>query len=126
MTTAPKNLPVPTLSRADWAAAVSEMTEPFSLRHIRDMDAKKFRLHLIEAGRQITFGLKERIIEAHLLSDSGERVNHYIVTDQARTYWQNGREQGLSNEKILDGWRAMQSILEDIEEGKAAAAGEGA
>jgi hypothetical protein len=41
-------------------------------------------------------------------------VNHFIFTDEAREFWKMGREQGMTNQEVLDGWIALQSITADV------------
>lgn len=113
----PKNLPNPTLPRAEWTASIIGLGEAVNLRHHRDASGRDRKLWLIEGARQLVTAIHSRILKVELSIIDGERVNCYTPHEDAIEFWKNGKEQNLSDDQILEGWVALQSILRDGKEG---------
>lgn len=114
MSNVPENLPAPNVPHADWVAAMSTMEVGINLKHFRDGGGSNKRLYLVEGSRRITEGLAAKLLRVEMTDIESERINCYWMTDEAKQFWQNGREQNLTNQEILDGWMAMQSLVEDM------------
>ena len=109
-----KILPAPDVDACDWVAEMSVYLEGISLRDYREFSGDKKRLWMTEGARQIVRAIKHRFMKSDLITVNGEPVNHFIFTDEAREFWKMGREQGLTNQEVLDGWIALQSITADV------------
>lgn len=114
----PANLPAPNQPQEDWLAGMSVMDEPVNMRHYRDASGSDRRLWLIEASRRFTEGMRAKVLTVKLTPIESERVNCYAMAEDAKIFWQNGREEGLSNTDILNGWIAMMSVMDDTKSDK--------
>lgn len=122
MTTIPKNMPAPNVPHHDWLAGMALMDEPINMRQQRDAGGKDVRLFLVEGARRVTAALRDQIIDVVLTNIDDERVNCYQMNERAKQWWANGKEQGMTNEEILNGWQAMISLENDSKSGDAASA----
>lgn len=111
--TTKNNVPAPNVDHADWLAEVAKIDGSFNLRDYKSAGGKDARLYLIEGARRISTGMQDKCLKVEMLSIDDERVNCYCLNDEAKQFWQNGFEQNMSNQQILDGWKAMQSIIEE-------------
>ena len=110
------DVPDPTLALSDWIAKLVEKNETVNLREYRDAAGKDRKLWLIEAARHLTTGMHSKVLKVDLKQVGDDKVNCYSASEEAIAWWQNGKEQSLSNKEILDGWTAMQSVLKDGKE----------
>lgn len=108
-----KIIPDPTVGFPQWASAMSTCPNAVNLRDYRDHGGKDKRLWLMEGARHITQGMKQRILKSELVSINDEKVNCFEMTESAKEFWKNGREQAMSEQQIVDGWEGMMSIKED-------------
>lgn len=109
-----KILPAPDVEACEWVAEMSVRPDGISLRDYREFSGDKKRLWMTEGARQIVRAMKHHFMKSDLITVNGEPVNHFIFTDEAREFWKMGREQGLTNQEMLDGWIALQSITADV------------
>ena len=111
-----KIVPNPTEGFPSWAAAMSTCPNSVNLRDYRDLDVPDKRLWLMEGARHITQGMKHRVLKAELVTISDAKVNCFEMTEEAKEFWKNGRDQEMTDQQICDGWEAMMSIKEDDKE----------
>lgn len=114
--TYPKGLPDPTVAYPEFLVGLMALGDDASnLTHYRQAaGAKNMKLHIICVAQHIAEALVDEIVDVKLIkADGDERVNSYHPTEGAREFWQNGKEQGLTPEDILKGWKAMQSITKE-------------
>lgn len=115
----PENLPDPNVELADWLAALSSRDDYLNLRHYRIKGEKaKKRLWVVEASRRFSASVRAKVLKVEQIAEDDERVNCYMMNDEARLFWQNGREQGMAPQQILDGWMAIQSLEDDTKSGQ--------
>lgn len=111
----PNGLPAPNIPHEDWIAALALREGFLNLREYRNGGNNKddARLYLVESARRITKGMQDRILIVDMIPDGDDRVNSYKISDTAREFWKNGFDQGLSPKEILDGWCALQTIVDE-------------
>lgn len=108
------NIPDTTMPDDKWLDAMCNPGMAVNMRSIRDAAGSNKRLWLLEGSLRVSSALRMGILEATLTDMNGEKVNVYTPKPEAIDFWRNGREQSLSPQEILDGWKAMQSLLEDV------------
>ncbi len=109
----PENLPDPSLDYHEFLVGLMALKEVSNLVHYRD-NAKNKKLTVIDVAMKMAQALQDEIVEVSLITTSDdERVNGYHPTDGAKQFWANGVEQGLSPKEIVDGWKAMMSIMKE-------------
>lgn len=113
MTNLPEHIPAPNVDHAEWVAKMAKLPDSLNLRDYRAAGGKDARLYLIEGARRISMGMQDKLLKVQMNNIQDERVNCYSLTDEAKAFWQNGAEQNMSPQEILDGWKAMQSIIEE-------------
>lgn len=111
--TADKIIPDPTVSLAAWAVAMSTLTHKVSLRDYRTYSGENKRLWLMNGSHHITSGMKQGFLFSELVSFNGENVNCFEMTEVAKAFWANGKEQNIPEEEILKGWEGIMSIKDD-------------
>lgn len=107
------NIPAPNMDHSEWVAQMAKLPGSLNLRDYKAAGGKDARLFLIEGARRISTAMQDKVLKVEMNNIDDERVNCYSLTDEAKTYWKNGEEQNLSPQEILDGWKAMQSIMEE-------------
>lgn len=104
----PRNLPDPTMSTADWLAAIKD-EQPFTLRDFRSLGEaqtpKSGRLWTISAGVQINYGLNLGIITVERRMTDGQMVSHGSMAAEARQFWNESLANGMSPEDVLTAWK---------------------
>lgn len=110
----PQDIPNPTQEYPDFIVRLMACKEVTNLLHYRLAAGKNVRLWLVSAAQHIGSAIEDEIVEISLsTAEGGERYNVFHPLDGAREFWNNGLTQGLEPGAILEGWRAMQSILKD-------------
>lgn len=104
--------PAPAVHHWDWLNEVSQLAGKFNMRAYRNSKTDQ-KITLVEATKRITSALRSKLLVVELVTIGGEKVNCYEMSEDAKVYWQNGREQNLSPKEIADGWDAMQSMFDD-------------
>lgn len=98
----------------DWLMDMHNLPNGISVRDYQSTTSdNRARLMIVEATRFISFGVRSRILRCEQITEDEERVNHYMFTADAKTFWTNGIEAGNTPQEILDGWEAFQSVLKE-------------
>lgn len=103
----------PNQPHADWVAEISVLENAINLRDFRDAGGKDKRVYLFEGSRRLSEALHSKLLDVNLQKIGDANINHYKMTDEARAFWKNGREEGHSNQQILEGWNALVSMMDD-------------
>jgi hypothetical protein len=109
----PKELPNPTGEYSEFVSKLMACPEAVNLQHFRDAAGKDRRLWMIESAMKCSMAVRDGLIKPELIDNGGETINSFVPQPDARDFWRNGAEQGISDAEILDGWKAMRSIVND-------------
>lgn len=111
----PSGIPNPKVDHAAWLVAMHKYGKPVSLVDYQQGGTNPSTvLDMMESSRRITMGCRDEVLMAQAMEVAGLQVNHYSFRPEAKTFWDNGTEEGLSPQDILDSWRAMQSIADEV------------
>lgn len=111
----PTGIPNPKTAHASWLMAMFKHDKPVSLvDYQQGKTDSNTAIDMIEAARRITMGNRDEVIEPVMMLVSGEQINHYQFREPAKAFWANGVEANMSDEEILNAWRAMQTIADEI------------
>lgn len=111
--TYPDDMPDPTKTYEDFLVQLMACKTITNLSHYKIKGGKNSRLWMATAGQHFHNALQDGIVTVDLIETNGERMNSYYPTDGARVFWKNAAEENHPPGKVLEGWRAMQSILND-------------
>lgn len=111
----PTGIPNPKTAHASWLMAMFKHDKPVSLvDYQQGKTDSNTAIDMIEAARRITMGNRDEVIEPVMMLVSGEQINHYQFREPAKAFWANGVEANMSDEEILNAWRAMQTIADEV------------
>lgn len=113
----PTDLPDSTGDHADWLAGMARLP-PDKWLTIHDYQAAATKANKVLAMSSCSQRFSQGMIDGALEREKGilegETINSYRMSAVARTFWANGFEEGLSHDKIIAGWRALQGIVDEL------------
>lgn len=112
-------LPDPSQGYAPFIYKLMQLPRISNVTQYNTLGGKKAKLWTMYLAEHIQEGLEDGLLDIGMITAAnGDRHNSYEPTPAARAFWANGIEDNTPPEKILEGWRAMQTIMnEDAKKG---------
>lgn len=110
---ATKPLPNPRMAYADFIKAVLERGTPTSLGDFQNEAGKgeSKNLWVVNVAQHMQEAIQDDIVEIAVVRNAKDaKVHGYVCKPEAVSFWENGAEQGMTPEQILQGWKAMMSL----------------
>lgn len=110
------DLPDPAVDHCDWVAEMARLPADrwLNIHDYQVASKENIIRNMTAASERFSSATQEEVLEFRKGMLDGETINCYRMTDIARTFWHNGFEQGLSSQRIIKGWRALQGISEEL------------